>query len=159
MLGYAKTDNLLWMPFGSDCSIPSFHDLTVFLCWCRLTKELAEAGKKMKDDSVDAQKKTFLKAQIPKMEKEVTELKKKVGDLLESEELDPRGEFYLLAQTLVWRIICLFSFVSLSDQGGFNQIRDLQSTRWDWIVRVVSVTAYMCFKVNAKSWLIMLFLP
>jgi len=67
----------------------------------RLTKELAEAGKKMKDDSVDAQKKTFLKAQIPKMEKEVTELKKKVGDLLESEELDPRGEFYLLAQTLV----------------------------------------------------------
>ena len=66
----------------------------------RLTKELNEAQKKMKDGSVEADKKTFLKAQIPKMESEIKNYKTKVADLLESDELDPRGEFFILAQKL-----------------------------------------------------------
>mmetsp|Transcript_82251 Transcript_82251/g.114188 ORF Transcript_82251/g.114188 Transcript_82251/m.114188 type:complete len:92 (+) Transcript_82251:100-375(+) len=66
----------------------------------RLTKELNEAQKKMKDSSVEADKKTFLKAQIPKMEAEIKTYKTKVAELLESDELDPRGEFFLLAQKL-----------------------------------------------------------
>jgi hypothetical protein len=65
-----------------------------------LTKELYEANKKMKDKSIDADKKTFLKAQMPKMEKEIKGLKEKVADLLESDELDPRGEYFLLATKL-----------------------------------------------------------
>jgi formate-dependent nitrite reductase cytochrome c552 subunit len=67
----------------------------------RLTKEHNEAKKKMDDKSIEADKKTFLKAQIPKMESEIKDVKKKLEDLLESEELDPRGEFYLLAEKLV----------------------------------------------------------
>jgi hypothetical protein len=65
-----------------------------------LTKEHAEAKKKMDDKSVEADKKTFLKAQIPKMESEMKEIKEKLANLLESDELDPRGEFYLLAVKL-----------------------------------------------------------
>mmetsp|Transcript_5692 Transcript_5692/g.8024 ORF Transcript_5692/g.8024 Transcript_5692/m.8024 type:complete len:93 (+) Transcript_5692:92-370(+) len=66
----------------------------------RLTKELGEAQKKMKDGSIEADKKTFLKAQIPKMEAEIKKYKTTVSELLESDELDPRGEFFLLAQKL-----------------------------------------------------------
>ena len=66
----------------------------------RLTKELGEAQKKMKDSSIEADKKTFLKAQIPKMEAEIKNYKTKVSELLESDELDPRGEFFILAQKL-----------------------------------------------------------
>jgi hypothetical protein len=54
----------------------------------------------MKDGSVASDKKTFLKAQIPKMEGEIKGLKEKVADLLDSDELDPRGEYYLLAVKL-----------------------------------------------------------
>ena len=54
----------------------------------------------MKDGSVASDKKTFLKAQIPKMEKEINELKSKVKDLLDADELDPRGEYYVLAKKL-----------------------------------------------------------
>ena len=54
----------------------------------------------MKDSSVGSDKKTFLKAQMPKMEKEIAELKAKLVDLLDADELDPRGEFYVLAQKL-----------------------------------------------------------
>eukprot|EP00751_Fragilariopsis_kerguelensis_P007394 CAMPEP_0170784248 /NCGR_PEP_ID=MMETSP0733-20121128/16057_1 /TAXON_ID=186038 /ORGANISM="Fragilariopsis kerguelensis, Strain L26-C5" /LENGTH=84 /DNA_ID=CAMNT_0011129193 /DNA_START=118 /DNA_END=372 /DNA_ORIENTATION=+ len=62
----------------------------------RLVKERKEAKKKMNE--VDDAKKTFLKIQIPKMEKEIKSLKVAVADLLESDELDPRGEFFLLAK-------------------------------------------------------------
>ena len=67
----------------------------------RLTKELGEAQKKLKDDSVAADKKTFLKAQMPKMETEINNLKKALSELLEEDELDPRGEYFLLAQKLI----------------------------------------------------------
>lgn len=67
----------------------------------RLTKEHLEAKKKMDDKSVEADKKTFLKAQIPKMEAEIKEVKEKLVSILESEELDPRGEYYILAEKLV----------------------------------------------------------
>ena len=66
----------------------------------RLTKEHTEAKKKMDDSSVEADKKTFLKAQIPKMEAEIKDIKEKLINILDSDELDPRGEFYLLAQKL-----------------------------------------------------------
>ena len=72
----------------------------LFLLLYSLTKEYAEASKKMKDSSVGSDKKTFLKAQMPKMEKEIAELKAKLVDLLAADELDPRGEFYVLAQKL-----------------------------------------------------------
>jgi hypothetical protein len=67
---------------------------------CSLTKEVTEAQKKLKDGSLEADKKTFLKAQIPKMETEIKTLKATLGELLEEQELDPRGEYYLLAQKL-----------------------------------------------------------
>ena len=67
----------------------------------RLTKEYWEAKKKMDDKSVEADKKTFLKAQIPKMEAEMKDVKEKLSNILESEELDPRGEYYLLAEKLL----------------------------------------------------------
>jgi hypothetical protein len=54
----------------------------------------------MKDGSVAADKKTFLKAQIPKMEKEIATVKTSVMELLDADELDPRGEYYLLALKL-----------------------------------------------------------
>ena len=65
-----------------------------------MTKEHFEAKKKMDDKTVEADKKTFLKAQIPKMEAEIKEVKEKLASILESEELDPRGEYYLLAEKL-----------------------------------------------------------
>ena len=52
----------------------------------------------MDDPSVEANKKTFLKAQIPKMENEIKTTKARVKSLLEAEELDPRGEWYVLAK-------------------------------------------------------------
>lgn len=55
----------------------------------------------MKDSSLEADKKTFLKAQIPKMENEIKTLKLTISELLEEEELDPRGEYFLMAQKLV----------------------------------------------------------
>jgi hypothetical protein len=61
-------------------------------------KEHKEAKKKINE--VDDAKKTFLKIQIPKMEKEIKSLKIAVLDLLDSEELDPRGEYFLLAKKL-----------------------------------------------------------
>mmetsp|Transcript_121613 Transcript_121613/g.351050 ORF Transcript_121613/g.351050 Transcript_121613/m.351050 type:complete len:92 (-) Transcript_121613:52-327(-) len=67
----------------------------------RLVKDHTEAKKKMDDKSVENDKKTFLKAQIPKMEAEIKDVKKKLADILESEELDPRGEYYLLAEKLL----------------------------------------------------------
>mmetsp|Transcript_2051 Transcript_2051/g.4646 ORF Transcript_2051/g.4646 Transcript_2051/m.4646 type:complete len:92 (+) Transcript_2051:147-422(+) len=67
----------------------------------RLTKELNEANKKLKDDSVTSDKKTFLKAQMPKMETEIGNLKKALEELLEEDELDPRGEYFVLAQQLI----------------------------------------------------------
>ena len=66
-----------------------------------MTKELAEANKKLKDDSVEADKKTFLKAQMPKMETEIGNLKKAITELLDEDELDPRGEYFILAKKLV----------------------------------------------------------
>ena len=55
----------------------------------------------MEDKSIEADKKTFLKAQIPKMEAEIKDVKEKLLNILDSEELDPRGEFFLLAEKLV----------------------------------------------------------
>jgi len=65
-----------------------------------LTKELVEAKKKMDDASVESDKKTFLKMQIPKMESEMKDTKEKLINILDSDELDPRGEYFLLAQKL-----------------------------------------------------------
>jgi len=62
-------------------------------------RERKEAKKKLNE--VDDAKKTFLKVQIPKMEKQIKSLKVVVSDLLESDELDPRGEYFLLAKKLV----------------------------------------------------------
>ncbi|CAJ1936355.1 unnamed protein product [Cylindrotheca closterium] len=67
----------------------------------RLTKELGEAKKKLNDASVESDKKTFLKAQMPKMETEIGNLKVAISELLEEDELDPRGEYFILAKTLV----------------------------------------------------------
>jgi hypothetical protein len=80
----------------SDGSHPYFLKFKII----RLTKELVEANKKMKDDSVESDKKTFLKAQMPKMETEITSLKKHISELLDEDELDPRGEFFILAKKL-----------------------------------------------------------
>ncbi len=63
-----------------------------------LVKEHKEAKKKINE--VDDAKKTFLKIQIPKMEKEIKTLKVTIADLLEAEELDPRGEYFVLAKKL-----------------------------------------------------------
>jgi len=63
-----------------------------------LVKEHKEAKKKINE--VDDAKKTFLKIQIPKMEKEIKALKVTVADLLEADELDPRGEYFVLAKKL-----------------------------------------------------------
>eukprot|EP00980_Cylindrotheca_fusiformis_P006648 scaffold1390_cov138-Cylindrotheca_fusiformis.AAC.51 len=67
----------------------------------RLTKELGEANKKLKDSSVESDKKTFLKAQMPKMENEIASLKKQIEELLDEDELDPRGEYFVLAKKLI----------------------------------------------------------
>mmetsp|Transcript_24843 Transcript_24843/g.40641 ORF Transcript_24843/g.40641 Transcript_24843/m.40641 type:complete len:92 (+) Transcript_24843:171-446(+) len=67
----------------------------------RLTKEYTEAQKKLKDSSLEADKKTFLKAQVPKMETEIKTLKEALKSLLEEDELDPRGEYFVLAQKLI----------------------------------------------------------
>ncbi|OEU17732.1 hypothetical protein FRACYDRAFT_275181 [Fragilariopsis cylindrus CCMP1102] len=64
----------------------------------RLIKEHREAKKKMNE--VDDAKKTFLKIQIPKMEKEIKSLKEEIEELLEEDELDPRGEYFVLATQL-----------------------------------------------------------
>ena len=64
-----------------------------------LVKEHKEAKKKMNE--VDDAKKTFLKIQIPKMEKQIKTLTVTVSELLEEEELDPRGEYFQLAKKLV----------------------------------------------------------
>jgi hypothetical protein len=66
-----------------------------------LTKEHTESQKKLKDPKLEADKKTFLKAQLPKMESEMKRLKVYLADLLEEEELDPRGEYFVMAQKLV----------------------------------------------------------
>ena len=63
-----------------------------------LVEEHSKAKRKMNE--VDDAKKTFLKIQIPKMEKEIKALKIVVEDLLEADELDPRGEYFLLAKKL-----------------------------------------------------------
>lgn len=65
-----------------------------------MTKELVEAKKKLDDKSVTSDKKTFLKAQMPKLEAEIKIEKDEVLGLLEEDELDPRGEFYLMAKKL-----------------------------------------------------------
>mmetsp|Transcript_20605 Transcript_20605/g.48872 ORF Transcript_20605/g.48872 Transcript_20605/m.48872 type:complete len:92 (-) Transcript_20605:258-533(-) len=67
----------------------------------RLTKEHTEAQKKLKDGKLESDKKTFLKAQLPKMEKQIKELKDTLSELLEEDELDPRGEYFLLAEKLI----------------------------------------------------------
>ena len=77
---------------------------SLFSFWCvshgRLVSECKEAKKKLEDKTVEANKKTFLKAQIPKMETEIASLKIKVAGLLEAEELDPRGEWFVMAEKL-----------------------------------------------------------
>jgi hypothetical protein len=67
----------------------------------RLTKEYTEAKVKLNDPKVEADKKTFLKAQVPKMETEIKNLKETLKELLLEDELDPRGEYFILAEKLV----------------------------------------------------------
>jgi len=64
-----------------------------------LIKEHKEAKKKMK--VVDQAKQTFLKIQIPKMEKQIKELKVEVKSLLQEDEIAPNGEYYILGKKLV----------------------------------------------------------
>eukprot|EP00529_Nitzschia_sp_RCC80_P001443 CAMPEP_0113464880 /NCGR_PEP_ID=MMETSP0014_2-20120614/13438_1 /TAXON_ID=2857 /ORGANISM="Nitzschia sp." /LENGTH=94 /DNA_ID=CAMNT_0000356993 /DNA_START=212 /DNA_END=496 /DNA_ORIENTATION=- /assembly_acc=CAM_ASM_000159 len=83
------------------CTIFAAGGLT---CDCNtnsLTKECTEAQKKLKDGKLESDKKTFLKAQLPKMEKQIKELKDTLSELLEEDELDPRGEYFLLAEKLI----------------------------------------------------------
>jgi hypothetical protein len=54
----------------------------------------------LKDPSLESEK-TFLKAQLPKVEMEIKKLKSSLGDLLQEEELDPRGEYFVLAAKLL----------------------------------------------------------
>jgi hypothetical protein len=70
-------------------------------CHHSLTKEVTEAQKKLKDGSLEDEKKTFLSLQIPKMEAEIKSLKSTISELLDEQELDPRGEYYILAQKLI----------------------------------------------------------
>ena len=75
--------------------------LNIFLfCYISLIKEHTEAKNKLADNSVESDKKTFLKAQLPKLEAEIKEKKTFLASLLEEEELDPRGEWYILAQKI-----------------------------------------------------------
>ena len=67
----------------------------------RLVKELDEAEKKSKDPGTTSDKKTFLKVQIPKLTTEIATTKSKVANLMEADELDPRGEWYVLAKKLL----------------------------------------------------------
>jgi hypothetical protein len=102
----ATTDSVQWDPQtginerGTKRKSLSLYYYYYSFAVDRLTKDHAEAKKRMDDSSVEADKKTFLKAQIPKMEAEIKDIKEKLVNLLESDELDPRGEFYLLAQKL-----------------------------------------------------------
>jgi len=64
-----------------------------------LIKEHKEAKKKMK--VVDQAKQTFLKIQIPKMEKQIKELKVEVKSLLQEDEIATNGEYYILGKKLV----------------------------------------------------------
>jgi hypothetical protein len=66
-----------------------------------LTKEVVESQKQLKDGSVESEKKTMLNLQVPKMEAEIKALKATLAELLEEQELDPRGEYYVLAQKLI----------------------------------------------------------
>ncbi|KAG7368651.1 hypothetical protein IV203_031394 [Nitzschia inconspicua] len=67
----------------------------------RLTKEHTEAQKKLKDPALESDKKTFLKAQLPKMEAEIKKLKESLTELLQEDELDPRGEYFVMASKLI----------------------------------------------------------
>ena len=78
--------------------IPKIDNKHHILRIASLVKEHKEAKKKINE--VDDAKKTFLKIQIPKMEQEIKTLKVTVAELLEAEELDPRGEYFLLAKKL-----------------------------------------------------------
>jgi hypothetical protein len=96
-----------WGSFSHHLVFPFCFTLCVLrfgLVWWRqtyrLVSECKEAKKKLEDKTVEANKKTFLKAQIPKMETEIAALKIKVVGLLEAEELDPRGEWYVMAEKL-----------------------------------------------------------
>ena len=76
------------------------HSFFIFVLYFRLTKELVEAKKKMDDKSITADKKTFLKAQMPKLEAEIKIEREEVLGLLDEDELDPRGEFFVMAKKL-----------------------------------------------------------
>ena len=89
------------MDFDGHSHLVISNRVNFHLLCDRLTKEHSEAKKKMEDKSIEADKKTFLKAQIPKMEAEIKDVKEKLLNILDSEELDPRGEFFLLAEKLV----------------------------------------------------------
>ena len=81
------------------CFHSRLHDASIRFDSFSLVKEHKEAKKKMNE--VDDAKKTFLKIQIPKMEKQIKTLTVTVSELLEEEELDPRGEYFQLAKKLV----------------------------------------------------------
>ena len=87
------------LTFAMSLLIHGFPSIS-FRSILRLTKEYAEAKKKLDDSSLEANKKTFLKAQLPKLETELKATREKVIGLLDEEELDPRGEFYVLAKKL-----------------------------------------------------------
>jgi hypothetical protein len=82
------------------CLLTHHVSFFIIVIIIRLTKELVEAKKKMDDKSIDKDKKTFLKAQMPKLEAEIKTEREAVLGLLDEDELDPRGEFYLMAKKL-----------------------------------------------------------
>jgi hypothetical protein len=70
-----------------------------------LIGELADAKKKIKDESVPELEKTFLKASIPHLEAEIKEKKEKIRGLLEDEyaELDHHSEWYVMGESIAGR--------------------------------------------------------
>jgi hypothetical protein len=67
-----------------------------------LIGELAEAKKKLKDETVPVSEKTFLKAKIPHLEAEIKEKKEKIRGLLEDDycELDHHSQWYLMGASI-----------------------------------------------------------
>jgi hypothetical protein len=68
-----------------------------------LIAELADAKKKIKDESVPESEKTFLKATIPRLEAEIKEKKETICGLLDDQygEIDHHSQWYLMGEKVV----------------------------------------------------------
>jgi hypothetical protein len=68
-----------------------------------LIAELADAKKKIKDESVPESEKTFLKATIPRLEAEIKKKKETICGLLDDQygEIDHHSQWYLMGEKVV----------------------------------------------------------